>query len=271
MLLKMNETDMQLLARYTRLQAEEAFAEIVHRRLPLVYSAALRQQVAARNTNPQTAELLQLRGQVGSLHQQMAANAAKASQSPRGMAALMNDPSMREYLQRALSDKLQAMYQPLMQELQLSPEQREQFIQIASQRSLLKLSQLGSPAQPAGDSSGAAQAAQEANRNFNDQLKALLGPEGYARYDAFSDEIPARSAVSQLQGQLGRNPLSPEQNARLLAIFKAEPSELMNGLAGAPDMALLGSPADGDRFLQQVAESNQRILQQAGDVLSSDQ
>src|ERR1041385_187738 len=39
----MSDTDMELLARYTRQHAEDAFAEIVRRHLGLVYSAALRQ------------------------------------------------------------------------------------------------------------------------------------------------------------------------------------------------------------------------------------
>ena len=42
-LLNMSDTDLQLLARYTRQHAEDAFAEIVRRHLDLVYSAALRQ------------------------------------------------------------------------------------------------------------------------------------------------------------------------------------------------------------------------------------
>jgi RNA polymerase sigma factor (sigma-70 family) len=39
----MNETDLDLLSRYTRQHAEDAFAELVRRHLNLVYSAALRQ------------------------------------------------------------------------------------------------------------------------------------------------------------------------------------------------------------------------------------
>ncbi len=39
----MSDTDLQLLARYTRLHAKDAFAEIVRRHLDLVHSAALRQ------------------------------------------------------------------------------------------------------------------------------------------------------------------------------------------------------------------------------------
>jgi RNA polymerase sigma factor (sigma-70 family) len=43
MLADMSDTDLELLARYTSQQSEDAFAEIVRRRLGLVYSAALRQ------------------------------------------------------------------------------------------------------------------------------------------------------------------------------------------------------------------------------------
>src|SRR3954466_11699991 len=39
----MNETDLELLARYTAQHAEDAFSEVVRRHLNLVYSAALRQ------------------------------------------------------------------------------------------------------------------------------------------------------------------------------------------------------------------------------------
>jgi len=39
----MSETDLELLKRYAGGHAEDAFAEIVHRHLNLVYSAALRQ------------------------------------------------------------------------------------------------------------------------------------------------------------------------------------------------------------------------------------
>ena len=39
----MSDTDLELLARYARRQAEDAFAEIARRLLNLVYSAALRQ------------------------------------------------------------------------------------------------------------------------------------------------------------------------------------------------------------------------------------
>jgi len=102
-------------------------------------------------------------------------------------------------------------------------------------------------------------------------LQAVLGDAGYARYKDYSQEIPARTTVSLLNAQLGDNPISAEQSARLLQIIKSEPSNLTQGITGAPDKAFMGSQADIDSFLQQVRASNQRIVQQAGSVLAPDQ
>jgi hypothetical protein len=54
-------------------------------------------------------------------------------------------------------------------------------------------------------------------------------------------------------------------------VVKAEPASLTQGITGAPDAALLGSQADIDNFLQQVDQSDQRILQQSGSFLTPDQ
>ena len=57
----------------------------------------------------------------------------------------------------------------------------------------------------------------------------------------------------------------------MLQVVKAEPSELTVGIMGAPDKAFLGSQADIDSFLEQVAASNQRIVQLASSFLPADQ
>jgi hypothetical protein len=103
------------------------------------------------------------------------------------------------------------------------------------------------------------------------QLRALLGDAGCARFQEFSAEMPARATVNLLNGQLGATPLSDEQSKSLVQIIKAEPAELTQGMLGGPDKAFSGSQADIDNFLQQVAQSNQRILQHASGSLTPDQ
>ncbi len=226
--------------------------------------AALRDENARLKSGSNTTELLKLRGQVGALRQRAAANEGQSNPPASGLAKLMSDPAMKEYIHQAQMEKLRSMYADLFKELKLTPEQTDQFLQVvcdAASKSMAQFTGVGAPDQSAANASA----------NTASQLQALLGDAGYARYNEYSDEIPARTTVSLLNGQLGDNPLSDEQSAQLLQVVKAEPTDLTRGIAGAPDKSYSGSQADIDNFLQQVAQSNQRILQQAGGFLAPDQ
>lgn len=115
------------------------------------------------------------------------------------------------------------------------------------------------------------QAVSKASPETETQLRALLGDAGSARFKEFSGELPARATVTLLNDKLGSAPLSPEQSAGLIQIIKSEPDELTRGILGGPDKAFLGTTAEIEHFLQQVTESNQRILQQASARLKPEQ
>jgi len=225
--------------------------------------AALREENGRLKAGSNTTELLKLRGQVGQLRQRVAANNA-ANQPASGLAKMMSDPAMKEYLRQAQKDKIRSMYTDLFKELQLTPEQADQCLDIlcdAASKSLEQYMATGNTHQLTADETA----------DIGNRLRALLGDAGALRLKEYSDEVPARTTVSMLNSQLGSAPLNDEQSARLLQVVKAEPNELTHGITGAPDKAFLGSQADIDKFLQQVAESNQRILQQAGGFLTPDQ
>ncbi|MGA3143934.1 MAG: sigma-70 family RNA polymerase sigma factor [Verrucomicrobiota bacterium] len=222
--------------------------------------AALRDENARLRSNSTPTELLKLRGQVGALRQKAAENNQPAS----GLDKMMSDPAMKEYLRQAQKEKLRSMYADLFKELKLTPEQTDQFLQIMGDMASKSMEQIATPGTPN-------QSAIDALAGLGSQLYTLLGDQGMARFKEYSDEIPARTTVTLLNGQLGDNPLTPEQSAQLLQVVEAEPTDLTRGITGAPDKAFLGSQADIDNFLQQVAQSNQRILQQAGSFLTPDQ
>ena len=226
--------------------------------------AALREENARLKSGSTPTELLKLRGEVGTLRQQAAANDAKSNQPTSGLDKMMSDPAMKEYLRHAQMEKLRSMYADLFKELKLTPEQTDQFLQIMGDMASKSMEQTATPGTPN-------QSAIDALAGLGSQLYTLLGDQGMARFKEYSDEIPARTTVSLLNGQLGDNPLSADQSAQLLQVVKAEPVDLTRGITGAPDKAFLGSQADIDNFLQQVAQSNQRILQQAGSFLTPDQ
>jgi len=182
------------------------------------------------------------------------------------LAKMMSDPAMKEYMQRAMMDKMKSLYGDLIKELKLTPEQTEQFLELLSGAASKSLAQLTATAQGSPN-----QADADASPDMANQLRALLGDAGCARFKEFGDEMPARATLTLLNSQLGATPLSDEQSASLIQIIKAEPHNLTQGIIGGPDAAFLGSQADIDNFLQQVAQSNRRILQQAGSILTPNQ
>lgn len=173
---------------------------------------------------------------------------------------------MKEYMRKAMSDKMKSLYGDLITELKLTPEQTDQFFELLSGAATKTLAKLTAPAPGSQNQSDAG-----ASQDMAVHLRELLGDEGCARFQEYSEEMPARATVTLLNGQLPTTPLSEEQSTSLIQIIKAEPADLTRGILGGPDEAFMGSQTDIDHFLQQVTESNQRILQQAGTLLTSDQ
>jgi len=228
--------------------------------------AALREENARLSSRQDSRELLKLRGEVGVLRQKAVSGGSNANLPASGLAKMMSDPAMKEYLHKAQMDKIKSLYADLFKELKLTPDQTDQVMALLGDRTAKFMEQMLATGQGTSD-----QAAADKSGDVGEQLRALLGDAGCARFKEYSDEIPARTTVALLKGQLDENPLSSEQSARLLQIVNAEPRDLTRGITGAPDKVFLGSQADIDSFLQQVTESNQRIVQQAASVLAPDQ
>jgi RNA polymerase sigma factor (sigma-70 family) len=226
--------------------------------------AAFRDENARLKSGQSTTELLKLRGEVGKLRQESVAD--KTSLPASGLAKMMSDPALKEYLRQAQMEKMRSMYADLFKELKLTPEQSDQFLQLLNDYATKSMARLTAPGQATAEP-----AAADARQELGMQLQALLGDPGLSRFKEYSAEIPARTTISLLNAQLGDTSLSAEQSARLLQTVKAEPYDLTQGITGAPDKAFLGSQTDIDNFLQQVAQSNQRIIQQAGSFLTPDQ
>lgn len=224
--------------------------------------AAVLQENARLKSNPNATELLKLRGEVGTLRRQTAADEAEASRS--GLAKMMSDPAMKQFLRQAQLEKIKSMFADFVKEMKLTPEQADQLYELINDNASKHLDRFIASGQSVSEPDAG-------DQEVGSQLQAMLGDGGLARFKEYGEEIPARTTLSLLNDQLGNSPLSTEQSARLLQVIKAEPYNLTQGITGAPDQAFLGSPADIEAFLQKVAESNQHILQQSGNFLTSDQ
>src|SRR5262249_14857190 len=77
--------------------------------------AALQQENAGLQAGQKQAEVLKLRGQVGALRQSLASVPTNTTPST-GMARLMNDPAMKEYVHEVQLHTIKQRYDPLFQE-----------------------------------------------------------------------------------------------------------------------------------------------------------
>src|SRR5262249_41995413 len=75
-----------------------------------------------------SSEVLKLRGQVGALQQTL--SDISATNTPKsGIAKMMSDPAMKEYIHQVQAKMIKERYEPLMKELKLSPENADKFTQ----------------------------------------------------------------------------------------------------------------------------------------------
>jgi hypothetical protein len=111
----------------------------------------------------------------------------------------------------------------------------------------------------------------DTEREATNQIRSLLGEEGFAKFDACQKAFPARALVQQFDKQLGPFPLSAFQREALARVIEAEPPEVARGLAGDFTVRQLVSPEGLEGRFEEQSGSNQGILQAAGEFLSPEQ
>jgi len=134
--------------------------------------ASLADENAALNRNP--TELLKLRGQVGSLRNQLnaATNAERGATTADATANALSTPAMRTSLAQARLVAYRRQYAPLIRQMKLTPEEAEKFINLLGENSQ-KLQDQSSAALREGTSRDAAiQTMQNLKNQMEDDLEA---------------------------------------------------------------------------------------------------
>ncbi|MDB6029382.1 MAG: polymerase, sigma-24 subunit, subfamily [Verrucomicrobiales bacterium] len=212
--------------------------------------SAVNTEVAQLKSGQRQNELLKLRGEVGTLRRQVFAE-AKSNATSSSLEKMLADPDpvTKELINQQAWREIKLRFAELFQELKLSPEQIETFAQTYANPSMRNAT----------------------DAEVESRLRSLLGDAGYARFEEFNQEVPTRATMKLLKSQLGANQLTEEQASRLWKIVKAEPYDLTYGIEGDMPQVLRGSKDEVSHHLQQVAESNQHVVQQAGTFLTPDQ
>jgi len=204
--------------------------------------------------------------------------AGQASQSLAGarvpatlLSATLNDPDGRETLRRALLAASRTRLSLLIGELKLDGPKTEKLLGIGADWGLKNLEAAAAFTEGKLAAEAAVQTEVNTEWEATNQVRSLLGEEGFAKYDECQKTFPARTLVQQFDKQLGPFPLSAIQQEALARVIEAEPPEVARGLAGDFTVRQLVSPAGLDGRFQEQTESNQRILQAAAGFLSAEQ
>ena len=187
------------------------------------------------------------------------------------LAAAFSDPDAREALHQQLLTASRTRLNPLVEQLKLNPEDAQKLFKIGADWGLKNLETAAAFTEGTLSADAAVKAAADTEWNTTNQIRQLLGNEGFSAYQQFQKEFPARTLADQFNKQLGPFPINAIQREALARVIEAEPPEVAAGLAGdftVRELVSLGG-LDG-RFAAQ-AESNQRILQAAAGFLSPEQ
>jgi len=204
--------------------------------------------------------------------------AGQGSQSPAGahatstlLSATLSDPGGRESLRQQLLTASRTRWSPLIEELKLDKQKAETLVGIGADWGMKNLEAVAAFSEGNLAAEAAVQTEASTERDATNQIRLLLGEEGFASYQECQKGFPALALVEQFNKQLGPFPISIIQQAALARVIEVEPPEVARGLAGDFTVRELVSPDGLDGRFEAQAESNQRILQGAAGFLSPEQ
>lgn len=191
-----------------------------------------------------------------------AAAGGKSNTPGSALSKLFDDPSMKAMMREQQMKMLKDQYAPFIKQVNLSPEAADKFIQLLADDAAAKMDVGMSILKGDVDKASAGKSMADAKNDLNGQMLTLLGTDGFAQYENFSQDVPARTMLGLIKAQMVDNPLSSDQSARLFELMKAGPQP--------NDNDTFDQTATG-QYLQKQEANNQRILQQAASFMSPEQ
>ena len=187
------------------------------------------------------------------------------------LAAALSDPDSREAVRQQLLAAGRNRLSPLIKGLKLDQQNTDKLLGIAADLSLKNLDAAVAFTGGTLTAEAATQTETDNEQDANNQIRQLLGNDGFDSYQECQKQFPARSLVAQFNKQLGPFPISAIQQEALARAIEAEPPEVAADLAGDFTVRELVSPDGLDGRFAAQAEANQQILQAAAAFLSPEQ
>jgi len=195
------------------------------------------------------------------------------------LSKMMKDPAMKEMMRSQQKGVTSMMFGPLLKELNLAPEQKEKFMALLLDQQMKEIDHFGGffP-DGAADKTDAVKQVQDNQKEFDENLKTLLGDEKFAQYQDYRQTMTERRQLDQFKQQLegGKTPLQDEQVKSLLQVMREEKEKVPpilpgNGTQMSPDFGKLLTDETMDRQFEWQTDLNRRVLERAGPILAPEQ
>jgi hypothetical protein len=237
----------------------------------------------------------QERAQKAAVSNQLAAKLASAATAADGSGSekeqsgfgnmfskMMEDPDTKKLIQQTQRIMMDQLYGPLIKQLNLTPEEADKFKQLLADNAMKATEQATSMFGGAGSTNHTQVVSQmtEMEKNFDDQMKGLLGDARYEQYKEYQKTAGERTQLNQFKQQLGGDhPLSDQQTEQLLAIMHDEQQKVATatGLPAegadkkAAEFEMMFSEEKLQAFFDNQAQANQRAYDRAKEVLTPEQ
>ncbi len=204
--------------------------------------------------------------------------AARSPQLPAGsgnnvMAEMMKDPQVTKFTQDMQAQLLKKRYAALVKQLNLTQEQADAFYDLLLSHERNQAA-LGFQLLNGTNNSSAGIAATTAQKPLDDQLRSLLGENGFEQYKVYKAGMSGRSKLERMQKDFADSPLSDAQQQRLLQLIKTQEEaipvpdskEFKGNAASVENVVALMT-----LVVKRQEDIDQRVLQGAGDFLSPTQ
>lgn len=166
---------------------------------------------------------------------------------------------------------IERLYSPLAAQLQLTPEQSEEFYRLLLDHKMNGIAQR-SGLLSHGDIGRMCRTVADLQKEMNASLQPLLGEANFVQFQEYQAGVGDRGALEMMKSDFERNPLTGEQQERLLKTMEAARKTVEGAATGKYAEFSIADTSDeiNQKLIRQEA-IDEDVLQQAADFLPSAQ
>ena len=228
--------------------------------------AGLVEENAGFRSDSKQTEVLKLRGQVGSLRQELS-SAAKTNSLADTLANLVSDPAQKELARVQIQQALKVRYAAFIQSQQLSPAAADKLVELITQNEVAKKERLAALVRGEVDVPTALQDRENAKKQLDTQLQALLGEAGASQLAKDELGLGAFLLMTGINTQLGSLALNEEQSRQFLGLVAGAPEAIVR----EDELDMFRTKEELDAIYQTRFDRSQQMMQQTATFLTAEQ